>query len=216
MEQAECWLEIPGFESYEIDKNSLRVRSKKHDPPVILKQTRKTYTLYNGASYEFSPPRLLFSVFNNINPIDIDVRKFVISHVRGKLEVMDRASFNAKVKANQKQSYPNDILLEKYKEQHAMTEKLINYYKGKEPIDGILKQLYGYERACIAYIFARRFAHNEDNALELYKLSMDYLIDGIVNRKVIISHPLGYIKSTISRIVSKKRKITGFRKMILY
>lgn len=208
----DSWLKIVGFPNYEMNEQTLAVRSYKSGKPKELKgymrALSKIIVLHKANKrYRFSEKRLLYSIQNNIDPTTIPADLYTYSLECGKVVLISKTEYLKTITANIKKrrvgKSKEDILANC--EQVKYTVDSIAHYHQTGNMSNIVEQVYSYKDSIIYYAIKGEYAYSKQGAIDLFDAVVDIVISRIVEGKVICML-LPYMKSIVRGVAAEKLK----------
>lgn len=202
------WLSIPGFSSYEINRETQEIRSYIRKSVALLKSKAegKCHNLKadDGTKYAVSTRRILYAAIKGIDPRQIGSYIVAIDN-NGELVLTDRNAIYEKVKETITKRKADQDVITDYICSIRLSSLVLEAYRTND-FSAITQEVYNNKRELCAYIKRNCFAKTTEHVTELWEAVAEITITQIVERKTSVLNLIGYLKKTARSLVAQRRK----------
>lgn len=206
----EEYITIPGFPKYRINPKNGEVQSCQKNGWKSLRPKPTGNLLINGdIRTRIRADRLLYAALRNINPALIPKGLSVVKTETGGLTLVDHMEFLHSDKITRKKKSAEE-LRQTYLQSISLCNTILQAYE-TDDYSQVIAELSKYENDMRDYMRARRIAYTKDTQDELWAQALDFVIQGIRDRRLFVSDASKYLKRVIR---SQHAKLMELKKRI--
>lgn len=189
----DIWMEIPGFENYEVS-NIGRVRRK--GGALLRYYEGKGYSLVRDHTQNYiRPPRIMYAAHHGVDPMKL--KGILVIEKEGELIAMSRAEYTQLL--NKKKVHPNmgeKTAKEYYRAAIEFSQMMLQYYDNKD-VSPISNELLKYKESIAAYTYKNNFAMSTQTIEEAWSTVLSEILSGIYDGRISIIEPHSYLRKCI-------------------
>lgn len=204
----ENWIKIPGFSKYEINRESRQVRSYCRIEPHILKTCNNALIIKadDGEKYNGTLKRFLYSAEKGIDPRDISKQFCVVESDNGKVELIDRNTFQERIRERLKKKASVSNIQEEYLNAIQFCAIVLQAYRTSD-FSMVITEIKSRKTKVMEYIIRHRIAMQPERVREVWEAVLDIALNCIIEKRTYIVNLTGYLNSIARSYAAQRKKI---------